>query len=222
MSGFLEQVPLSLVLGAGFVTLLSPCGYILLPGYISYLLGGKMTLAGAFRGTFISSLGIFIVFGIAGVAVGLVSTVLESIVPHLTLVAGIIILVIGASKAFEFELPLMGLPSKYGGRIKPGSFFTYGIVYAFTASGCTFPIFFAVLLYASLAQGVGSFVVMLIYALGVSAPLIVTGILAAKANQEILTRIAYLAPKIHRVSGFILVIAGIYLIYYYYINFFIL
>ena len=55
MVGFLEQVPLVLVLSAGFVTLLSPCGYILLPTYVTYYLGGEVTLRGALRGASRSS-----------------------------------------------------------------------------------------------------------------------------------------------------------------------
>ncbi len=218
-TSFLEQVPLALVLGAGFVTLLSPCGYVLLPAYISYLLGGKVTIKGALRGTLVSVMGIFLVFGAAGLAVGLASQLIQSIVPHLTLVAGVIILILGASKAFEFSLPLMGLPSRFGGKIRPGGFFVYGLIYAFTASGCTFPIFFAVVLYASLAPGLGALVTMLTYAFGVAVPLIATGVLAARASQEIITRAASIAPKLHRASGVILMAAGAYLIYYYYTNF---
>ena len=41
MPGFLEQVPLLLVLSGGFITLLSPCGYILLPSYVVYFLGER-------------------------------------------------------------------------------------------------------------------------------------------------------------------------------------
>lgn len=62
MISFLEQVPLALVLGAGFVTLLSPCGYALLPGLIGYLLGGKVTVRGALRGALTAIFGILIVF----------------------------------------------------------------------------------------------------------------------------------------------------------------
>lgn len=219
MNGFLEQIPLALVFGAGFVTLLSPCGYILLPAYISYYLGGKVTLKGALRGTLTSIIGIFLVFGAAGLMVGLASSLIQSIVPHLTLIAGIIIFVIGVSKAFEFDLPFLGLPSKLRGSIKPSGFFTFGIVYAFTASGCTLPIFFAVILYASLAPGFGAVITLFTYAFGVAIPLIATGILAAKANQLVITRLTNVAPKVHRASGFILMAAGAYLIYYYYTYF---
>lgn len=216
MNGFLGQIPLVLVFSAGFVTLLSPCGYVLLPVYISYYLGGKVDLKGALRGSLTSVLGILLVFGAAGLTLGFASSLIQSIIPHLTLIAGIIIFVMGVSKAFEINLPFPVLPTRFN---KPAGFFTYGVIYAFTGSGCTFPIFFSVLLYASLSPGLGSTITMLTYASGVAIPLIITAILAAKINQLALTRIAHIAPKIHRASGFALIAAGAYLTYYWYTNF---
>nr|NIN52551.1 hypothetical protein [Nitrososphaeria archaeon] len=119
----------------------------------------------------------------------------------------------------EFNLPLIGLSSKLEGFISPKGFFTFGIAYAFTGSGCTLPIFLAVILYASLTPGLGALITMLTYSLGVAIPLIATGVLAAKTNQVVIKRLAYMAPRIHRAAGFILMGAGIYLIYYYYVYF---
>ncbi len=73
MPGFLEQIPLLLVLSGGFITLLSSCGYILLPSYVMYFLGGEVTLRGDIRGGLITSLGIFTVPGAAGLAAALAS-----------------------------------------------------------------------------------------------------------------------------------------------------
>jgi cytochrome c biogenesis protein CcdA len=54
------------------------------------------------------------------------------------------------------------------------------------------------------------------YAIGVALPVMVTSVFAAKFNQVATERIANLAPKIQRASGYILLAAGSYLIYYYY------
>ncbi|MHA2278519.1 MAG: cytochrome c biogenesis CcdA family protein [Candidatus Kariarchaeaceae archaeon] len=220
MSGFLEQVPLALVLGAGFVTLLTPCGYVLLPAYISYYLGGKITFKGALRGALTSVLGIFVVFTAVGLTVSFTSYLIQSIIPYLTLIAGIIIVILGISKAFEINLPLIGM--SVGQRIKATGFFTYGLVYAFTASGCTFPIFFSVILYASLTPGLGALITMIIYSVGVAIPLIITAILASKINDLVLTRLTNYLPMLHKGTGIVLIITGVYLIYYWYTNYFIL
>jgi len=218
VNGFLEQVPLALVLSAGFVTLLSPCGYILLPSYITYYLGGEATLRDALRGGLTVVLGIFLVYGAAGLLAALASQVLNSVVPHLTLAAGLIIAAMGALKALEIEIPFLGSQTGLGGRIKPTGFFTFGVVYAFTASGCTFPIFFSVILYSSLSPGLGTLVTLLTYATGVAFPVVVTSLLASKLNQVVITRIASVAPRLQKASGYVLMLAGAYLVYYYYSN----
>jgi cytochrome c biogenesis protein CcdA len=205
--GFLEQVPLLLVLSGGFITLLSPCGYILLPSYVMYFLGGEVTLRGALRGGLTTVLGIFTVLGAAGLAASLASQWLQSVVPYLTLIAGLIMILWGLSKVLEDKIGALNFGSSLGG---------LGVVYAFTAAGCTFPIFFSVILYASLVPGIGTLVTMTTYAIGVALPVMVTSIFAAKFNQVATERIANLAPKIQRASGYILLAAGSYLIYYYY------
>jgi cytochrome c biogenesis protein CcdA len=216
MPGFLEQVPLLLVLSGGFITLLSPCGYVLLPTYVLYFLGGEVTLRGAIRGGLITVLGIFTVLGAAGLAAAVASQWLQTVVPYLTLVAGAIMVLLGLAKVLEDRIGALDFGSSLGGRIKPTGFFTLGVVYAFTAAGCTFPIFFSVILYASLVPGVGTLVTMATYAFGVALPVMVTSVFAAKFNQVVTEKIANIAPRIQKASGYILLVAGAYLIYYYY------
>lgn len=215
MVSFLDQVPLVLVLGAGFVTLLSPCGYALLPGLIGYLLGGKVTVRGAVRGSLTAILGVLIVFSAVGLVLSIASGLLRAVVPHLTIVAAVIIIAIGIAKVFELNIPVIGSAPSIAQGIRPSGFFTYGIAYAFAGAGCTFPIFFAVLLYASTVPGVGSLVTMLTYSVGVAVPLLITAVLTATANESLVRKIARLTGKIQRVSGIVLLSAGVYLVYYY-------
>src|SRR3970282_1497372 len=95
---FFEQVPLALVLGAGFVTLLSPCGYALLPGLIGYLLGGKVSIRGAVRGALTAIFGVLLVFAAVGIILSIASGLIRAIVPHLTIGAAVIIMTIGIAK----------------------------------------------------------------------------------------------------------------------------
>ena len=210
---FFEQVPLALVLGAGFVTLLSPCGYALLPGLIGYLLGGKVSIRGAVRGALTAIFGVLLVFVAVGIILSIASGLIRAIVPHLTIGAAVIIMTIGIAKIFELNLPVIGNAPSIN--IKPTGFFTYGIAYAFAGAGCTFPIFFAVLLYASTVPGIGALATMLTYSVGLAVPLLITSVLTATANDAIVRRIARLTGKIQRVSGSVLLAAGVYLIYSY-------
>ena len=173
-------------------------------------------MRGAIRGGLITSLGIFTVLGAAGLAASLASQWLQTVVPHLTLVAGLLMILLGLSKILEDRIGAIDFGSSLGGRIKPTGFFTLGIVYAFTAAGCTFPIFFSVILYASLVPGIGTLVTMATYAVGVALPVMLTSIFAAKFNQVATEKIANIAPRIQKTSGYILLAAGAYLIYYYF------
>jgi cytochrome c-type biogenesis protein len=210
---FFEQVPLALVLGAGFVTLLSPCGYALLPGLIGYLLGGKVSIRGAVRGALTAIFGVLLVFVAVGIILSIASGLIRAVVPHLTIVAAVIIMAIGIAKIFDLNIPVIGNAPSIN--IKPTGFFTYGIAYAFAGAGCTFPIFFAVLLYASTVPGIGALATMLTYSVGLAVPLLITSVLTATANDAIVRRIARLTGKIQKVSGSVLLAAGVYLIYSY-------
>ena len=210
---FFEQVPLALVLGAGFVTLLSPCGYALLPGLIGYLLGGMVSIRGAVRGALTAIFGVLLVFVAVGIILSIASGLIRAVVPHLTIVAAVIIMAIGIAKIFDLNIPVIGNAPNIN--IKPTGFFTYGIAYAFAGAGCTFPIFFAVLLYASTVPGIGALATMLTYSVGLAVPLLITSVLTATANDAIVRRIARLTGKIQRVSGSALLAAGVYLIYSY-------
>ena len=210
---FFEQVPLALVLGAGFVTLLSPCGYALLPGLVGYLLGGKVTIRGAVRGALTAIFGVLLVFTAVGITLSIGSGWIRAVVPHLTIAAAGIIMSIGIARTFELNIPVIGKSPRI--TIKPTGFFTYGIAYAFAGAGCTFPIFFAVLVYASTVPGIGALATMLTYSIGLAVPLLITSLLAATANDAIVRKIARMTGKIQRVSGLVLIAAAVYLVYTY-------
>ena len=210
---FFEQVPLALVLGAGFVTLLSPCGYALLPGLIGYLLGGKVSIRGAVGGALTAIFGVLLVFAAVGITLSVASDLITVVVPHLTVAAATIIMAIGIARIFELNIPVIGIAPSI--TIRPSGFFTYGIAYAFAGAGCTFPIFFAVLVYASTVPGIGALATMLTYSVGLAVPLLVTSLLTATANDGIIRRIARITGKLQRVSGLVLIVAAVYLFYSY-------
>ena len=56
---------------------------------------------------------------------------------------------------------------------------------------------------------------MLTYSVGLAVPLLITSVLTATANDAIVRRIARLTGKIQKVSGSVLLAAGVYLIYSY-------
>ncbi len=67
-----------------------------------------------------------------------------------------------------------------------------------------------------LEDRIGALITMATYAVGVALPVMVTSVFAAKFNQMVTEKIANIAPRIQKASGYILLAAGAYLIYYYY------
>jgi cytochrome c biogenesis protein CcdA len=55
----------------------------------------------------------------------------------------------------------------------------------------------------------------LVYALGMSVPVVVSGILVATAREAALKRLVRMRPWLDKASGVIMILVGVYLIYYY-------
>jgi len=97
----------------------------------------------------------------------------------------------------------------------PG-FYLFGIVYGMAGVGCSAPIFLSVLLHAMTKGPVNGILTFAAYAVGMGIPLVVTSVLLAEAKDYVIARITRITPRLHRVSGIILILVGVYLAYFYY------
>lgn len=222
MSIEVERLPLDLpglmfIFAAGASALLSPCGFPMLPGYISYYMGSKASLGKAVPSGVICTLGLVTVFSIIGAMASILGNLISPYIPLLELAAGLATIVLGFSMLIEIKLPSFSLPIKAPKRRGFIGLFLYGTVYGLATLGCSAPIFFAILFWAiaegGLLNGVVTFV---IYAMGMGLPLILTTILLAMAKEMTLKRMVRMLPWLQRISGIILIIIGAYLIYFYY------
>ncbi len=202
---------------AGVFVLLSPCGYALLPGYISYNLGSKITVSKALKAGVVSTVGLVSVFSVIGLAVSLIGFLIKPYITLITVFAAIIMIIFGLSILTGVGFPSLHIHIGFPDRRGLTGFFIYGTAYGLAAAGCTAPIFFSTILLAVTKSGTfGGLLTFILYALGVGLPLIVTSILVATAKQSVLTRINNLTPKLYKLSGVVMIMAGIYLIYFYY------
>ena len=201
---------------AGIFVLLSPCGYALIPGYISYHLGSDVSFSRALQGGIISTVGLVAVFSILGIASSLISGLIRPYLTLLTVFSGIVVMILGVLILGGFSFPSSFL--KFSGSSKRGmmGFFIFGIAYGLGAAGCTAPVFFSVILIGMLDGGVfGGLLTFVLYALGVGIPLIITSILVATAKRPLLLKINNITPRLYKFSGIVLILVGIYLIYTY-------
>lgn len=55
----------------------------------------------------------------------------------------------------------------------------------------------------------------LVYAVGMGVPVVISGLLVATAREAVLKRLVRMRPWLDKISGALMILIGIYLIYYY-------
>lgn len=221
---------LALAFTAGMIATINPCGFALLPAYLTYFLGladGQDGAADAAAGTSASvlravrvsaavTLGFISVFGVMGVLWSTVSGVVASRLPYVTMVIGLGLVVLGVAMFFGFE-PTVRLPKvqlSNSGR-ECSSMFLYGVSYAIASLSCTIGVFISIVS-TTLDDGdaLASVATFVAYALGMGATLAVLTVGVALARTGVLRTFRRLLPHMQRISATLLVLAGVFVIYY--------
>ena len=215
-----------LALSAGFISAFNPCGFAMMPAYLSYFLGleGDKRLAPAqsiFRGLGVGltlSAGFMTVFAAIG---ALASTVLsrsaiESRVAWVTFVLGIVMGVLGVAMLSGFQ-PKFRLPrlQRGGESRRLSSIFMFGMSYAIVSLGCTMPVFFGTVVSAfSSRDFFDGLLVFIAYGAGLCAVIMVLTLAMAVARTEVLAKMRRILPHVNRISGGFLVVVGAFLALY--------
>ena len=213
--------PLAVYLASGMVATVNPCGFAMLPAYLSYFLGaeGRSPAASvwqAFRVALAVSAGFLAVFSVAGLAVELTSLPIYENVPWISLVIGVALLALGVAMLAGFE-PLVRLPKlDRGGRSRTvRSMFVFGVSYAVASIGCTLPTFLVAVSGTidreTVADGL---VVFGVYALGMTLVLLALTVAIALARTSIVRFLRSSRAYVGRVAGGLVALAGAYVAYY--------
>lgn len=214
---------LALAFSAGMVATLNPCGFAMLPAYLSYFVGVSeedVTRPAAMRSALVVggtvSFGFLVVFGLAGVGLSAGLQSLTEWIPWLAIVVGSAVLVLGFAMLAGFE-PTVALPKTTRAGTGKGlrGVFTFGISYAIASLSCTLPVFLSVvatqLTSRSFAEGVAIF---LVYGAGMSVVMLGTTVVVAIGKQSMVRRLRQSARYVGRVSGAILVLAGAFIVWF--------
>jgi cytochrome c-type biogenesis protein len=217
---------LAFAFAAGMVATINPCGFAMLPAYLSYFLGMEdrsTTAAAGVRRALAVGLAVsggfllvFAAFGLVGLLItGFSSTVQEKL-PWVTIVIGIALMGLGIAMLRGFE-PVLNLPKLQKGTNSRElwSMFLFGVSYAISSLSCTIPLFLVAVGWSfadtELAQGVSTFVA---YGLGMSLTLMALTLAIALARQGLVRWLRGVLPYVNRVAGVLLVLAGAYMAYY--------
>ena len=221
------DAPLLLALSAGMLGAVNPCGFALLPAYLSVLVAGddarpdgtRATAAAvgrALRCTAALTAGYVAVFGAFGLLLAPLTGWLQPRLPWLTVVLGLALAVLGGWLVAGRSLPSPGkglrAPALTGGA---ASMVVFGMAYAIASLGCAVGPFLAIVVSSlragSVAHGVALFVA---YAAGMGLVIGVVALAVALVRVSVVARLRRAAALVPRLGGAVLLIAGGYVAYY--------
>lgn len=217
------DAPLALAFSAGMVATVNPCGFAMLPAYLSYFLGleGREGDARAGIGRALAvggvvTAGFMVVFATVGAAISHLSLAVDDWFPQLTIVVGVLVAVLGVAMLSGFELRIALPHLDKGGRDRTLlSMFLFGVSYAIASLSCTLPVFLSVVAGTfSRSNTVSGIAMYAVYALGMGLVLLVLTVALALARQSLVHRLRSALPVVNRIAGGLLVVAGAYVTWY--------
>ena len=217
------EAPLGLAFAAGLVATVNPCGFAMLPAYLSFFLGleesdsdGRAGLAGTLRVGGIVSLGFLVVFGLAGLLINVGARAIIDWIPYLALAVGVVMILLGIAmwRGYEVNAGFLKVHGGTAGR-DSRSVCTFGIAYAVASLSCTLPVFLSVVV-GSIASAnfLAGFLTYIAYGAGMSALLMGVTLAVAFAKHGIVGRLKSMLRHVQRVSAAFLIIAGVYITWF--------
>jgi cytochrome c biogenesis protein CcdA len=217
-------VPLTIALVAGGLAAVNPCGFPLLPAFLSFYVGaneGQLPRApgrvaqGLLVGLLVTA-GFLGVFALVGLPIVYGAGAIADAVPWAGLAIGVL-LGTGGLVALLGGRVGIGLPSpvRVGRERGLATMILFGAGYGLASLGCTLPLFLA-LVGASLGAGGrgNSLVVFAAYGLGMALVLTALSVAAALARESLARGLRRLVPHMGRIAGALLLLAGAYVGYY--------
>lgn len=222
----MNQLNLAFAFTAGVFATVNPCGWAMLPAFVSYYLGSReegytgrplarRALDGLYIGLLVTA-GFVLIFGLAGVVVSAGLHVVVRYMPLAALLVGLGLVALGiwllAGKSLPFSLPSphLELESRNARTV-----FLYGVAYAFASLSCTLPIFLAVIGASLTTAGAGAGMAMLgAYVTGMASVLMAVALSVALLKGAVARWFRALLPYVNRIGAILLIMAGVYLAWY--------
>ncbi len=222
------DAPLALAFGAGLVATVNPCGFAMLPAYMSYFVGlgdereagGPAAVQRALVVGGVMSAAFLVVFGVTGVVISAGFRAVIDWIPWIALLVGAGVLLLGVAMLFGFT-PVVSLPkAKRAGEGRGlRTVFVFGMSYAAASLSCTLPVFLTVvasqLTTGNFVEGLATFIA---YGLGMSLVLLVLTLALALGRQSIVRWMRGAVQHVNRVAGAVLVAAGAYIVWFWTTN----
>lgn len=219
----MDQHLLSLAFAAGLVAALNPCGFALLPAYLTVVVrgergGGWIAVGRAAAATAAMTLGFVTVFGVFGLLTVTVAATVQRYLPYVTIAIGVALVVVGGwlllGRGLTVTPPALG-SGRWAPTARITSMLGYGVGYALASLGCTIGPFLAVTGAAFRGAPIlGGAMIYLAYAAGFGLLVGVLAVAIALARFALIDRMRRILPYVNRISGALLAIVGLYVAYY--------
>lgn len=207
---------------AGIGAFFAPCAFALFPGYVSYYL----TSTGSGRESVGRSLGLGLTcaagsalfFALAGGAIVLIGGAISPYLIAAKPVIALAVVLLGVVLVADVRLPSVALPlGAIGGRLPASAgLFLYGFGYALASTGCTLPLYVSmVVLPLTSGYSGAALLTFTSFAVAMALMMLLTSLLVGLAKATLLRRLQASTAVIKRISGLVLIAAGLYLGYYY-------
>jgi cytochrome c-type biogenesis protein len=214
------NVPISIALAAGGLAVVNPCGFPLLPAFLSFYLGAEektlpraptRVLQGLVVGALVTA-GFVGLFTAIGLPISYGAGSIASAVPWLGLATGAVLALAGLAAIAGVRLTLpIHLDIRPRRERRATAMLLFGVAYGAASLGCTLPIFLA-LVGASL--GADKVAVFLSYGLGMALVLMALSVAIALAREGAARSLRPLLPHVRWLAGLLLALSGGYLVYY--------
>ncbi len=218
----------SAALLAGVLAAFNPCGFALLPAYITVIVTGsaaegvtkRQALRRAISFGSAMTLGfvtIFIGFGalFAAANVGLQGDVLPYIA-YVTLVLGVLLVILGIHMLRGGELNVPGLKIKGAAPTRAfGSQIIYGMAFALASMSCTIGVYIPIITSSLNASNpLAAALPSVVYAIGMGTSVLIVSMVAAVAGSAGMARFRRHTPTFMKAAGGLMVIVGLYVVVY--------
>ena len=212
------DVDLALAFTTGMVATVNPCGFAMLPAYLSFFLGVEDERASIGRAMVVASavtVGFAATFAVVGLVVSRLTNSVYDIAPWFSVVIGIALAAFGVALLAGLDVVVRLPRLERGGRTGDvRSMAVFGVSYAVASIGCELPLFLAAMSGAfgkNLASGIVYFVV---FGLGFAAIMLTLTLALAAARQSVVQHLRRMLPYVNRIAGALLVLAGAYVAWY--------
>jgi cytochrome c biogenesis protein CcdA len=214
------DAPLAFAFSAGLVAAVNPCGFAMLPAYLSFFVSQEdgSDAAGAVSRALVTTMslaaGFVGVFLVVGIALDRGFSVLGDVLPWAVIAIGVVMIGFGFALITGRDL-IVRLPRlQQGGTDRSvRSMVLFGASYATASLGCTLPLFLPAVVVGpeGLLGGIAS---VFVYSLGMTLTIGALTVSLALGQATLVSRLRRLLPHVERIAGVFLVITGIYTVWF--------